>query len=404
VLGSPLDVVALDVVLVVAAVLFALSGYRQGFVVGVLSFVGFLGGGVLGARVAPRVAELDPLVGFSPSVVGLAVVFLAATVGQVLATLVGGALRRRLTWRSARWLDAAGGAVVSVLSLLLVAWLVGRAVASSPYPELASQVRRSAVMTTVDGLVPDAGRRFLGEFRNLIDERGFPEVFSDLQAADEAGVPPPDARLVQDEAVRQVQPSVLKVTGVAQACRKRIEGSGFVYAPERVMTNAHVVAGVREPQVEVVRAGGVEQLDATVVLFDPARDVAVLAVDGLGAAPLLPAEQEAERGQSAIVVGYPQDGPFRPDAARVIRTQDARGKDIYQQEDVLREIYSVRGLVRQGNSGGPLVDTDGRVLGVVFAAAADDQTIGYVLTWDEVSSSAEQARTRTAEVSTRDCG
>ena len=397
--GAP-ELVALDVVLVVAGVLFALSGYRQGFVVGVLSFVGFLGGGVLGARIAPRVAELDPFVGFSRSAVGLAVVFLAATLGQVLATVVGSALRRRLTWRSARWLDAAGGAVVSVLSLLLVAWLVGRAVASSPYPELASQVRRSTVMTTVDGLVPDAGRRFLGEFRNLIDERGFPEVFSDLQAADEAGVRPPDVALRSSAAVRAVQPSVLKVTGVAEACRKRIEGSGFVYAPGRVMTNAHVVAGVREPQVEVEG----RSLDATVVLFDPALDVAVLAVDGLTARPLVPAAEEAEREQDAIVVGYPQDGPFQADAARVIRTQDARGKDIYQQDDVVREIYSVRGLVRQGNSGGPLVDERGAVLGVVFAAAADDQTIGYVLTWDEVEEAADRARERTRAVSTRDCG
>lgn len=402
---ADVDVVALDVLLVLAGVLFGLSGYRQGFVVGVLSFVGFLGGGLLGARVAPRVAELDAFVGFPRSVVGLAVVLLAATVGQVLATVVGGALRRRLTWRSARRLDAAGGAVVSVLSLLLVAWLVGRAVASSPYPDLASQVRRSAIMTTVDGLVPESGRRFLAEFRNLIDERGFPEVFSDLQAADEAGVPLPDPSLQGDDpAVREVQPSVLKVTGEAEACGKRIEGSGFVYAPERVMTNAHVVAGVREPKVEVAGAGGVEQLEATVVLFDPDRDVAVLAVDGLVAEPLRPAAQRAERGQRAIVVGYPQDGPFDPEAARVIRTQDAVGKDIYQQDDVEREIYSVRGLVRQGNSGGPLIDTDGNVLGVVFAAAADDQTIGYVLTWDEVAPAADRARDSTRRVSTGDCG
>ncbi len=207
-------------------------------------------------------------------------------------------------------------------------------------------------------------------------------------------------RLRQDPAVRKVEPSVLKVTGVAESCRKRIEGSGFVYAPERVMTNAHVVAGVREPQVEVDG----ELLAADVVLFDPARDVAVLAVPGLTAPPLRPAAQPAEREQGAIVVGYPQDGPFRADAARIIRVQDARGKDIYQQDDVVREIYSVRGLVRQGNSGGPLVDTAGDVLGVVFAAAADDQTIGYVLTWDEVSSSAQDGRERTEPVSTGDCG
>ena len=151
----------LDVALVALGVLFALSGYRQGFVVGALSFVGFLGGGLLGAQVAPEVAALDPLASFPRAVVGLGVVFAAATLGQVLATLLAAAVRRRLVWRPARQLDALGGAVVSVVSLLLVAWLVGRAVASSPYPELASQVRRSVVITTVDGLVPTAGLRFL---------------------------------------------------------------------------------------------------------------------------------------------------------------------------------------------------------------------------------------------------
>ena len=389
----------LDLVLAVACLLFAVSGYRQGFVVGVLSFVGFLGGGVLGAKVAPDVAALDALDSFPRAVVGLVVVFVAASLGQVLATLVGGALRRRLVWRPARQLDAVGGALVSVISLLLVAWLVGRAVASSPYPQLASQVRRSVVITTVDGLVPDAGRRFFAGFRNLIDERGFPEVFSGLQATDDGDTPPPDPALARSAVVNGVRPSVLKITGVAESCRKRIEGTGFVYAPQRVMTNAHVVAGVTEPQVEVDG----EQLDAEVVLFDAGRDVAVLAVPDLRR-PVLPiAREAAEPGDGAIVVGYPKDGPFRPNAARVIRTQDARGPDIYQERTVVREIYSLKGLVQQGNSGGPLVDQRGAVLGVIFAAAADDETVGYALTWDEVAASAQQGARRTERVSTRTC-
>ena len=389
----------LDVVLLVACVLFAVSGYRQGFVVGVLSFVGFLGGGVLGARVAPAVADSEPLQGFSRAVVGLVVVFVAASVGQVLATLVGGVLRRRLTWRSARQVDALGGSLVSVLSLLLVAWLVGRAVASSPYPDLASQVRRSVVITTVDGLVPDAGKDFFAGFRRLIDERGFPEVFDGLQATDDDDVAAPDPALAASAVVQQVRPSVLKITGVARSCGKRIEGTGFVYAPGRVMTNAHVVAGVDEPQVEVGR----RQLRARVVLFDPGRDVAVLAVDGLER-PALPVQpDQARSGSGAIVVGYPKDGPFRPDPARIIRTQQARGPDIYQRSTVVREIYALKGLVRPGNSGGPLIDPQGRVLGVIFAAAADDETVGYALTWDEVASSARAAATRTQRVSTQSC-
>ncbi len=390
----------LDVVLVALGVLFALSGYRQGFVVGALSFVGFLGGGILGAQVAPEIAALEPLRSFPRAVVGLSVVFLAATLGQVLATLLAAAVRRRLVWRPARQLDALGGAVVSVVSLLLVAWLVGRAVASSPYPSLASQVRRSVVMTTVDALVPTAGLRFLGEFRTLVDERGFPEVFTDLQPVDAGDVRPPNPGLAADPVVRRVERSVLKVTGIAQACTRRIEGSGFVYAPGRVMTNAHVVAGVREPEVHVDG----EQLPARVVLFDPARDVAVLAVDGLTREHLRPAAREAVPDSDAVVVGYPNDGPFRADPARIIRVQDARGQDIYQSDTVVREIYSIKGLVQQGNSGGPLVDPAGDVLGVVFAAAADDRSVGYALTWDEVERSATQGQRRSARVDTGSCG
>ena len=390
----------LDVALVALGVLFALSGYRQGFVVGALSFVGFLGGGLLGAQVAPEVAALDPLASFPRAVVGLGVVFAAATLGQVLATLLAAAVRRRLVWRPARQLDALGGAVVSVVSLLLVAWLVGRAVASSPYPSLASQVRRSVVITTVDGLVPTAGLRFLAEFRALVDERGFPEVFTELRPVDAGDVRPPDPQLAAALGVRQLERSVLKVTGVAGECGKRIEGSGFVYAPERVMTNAHVVAGVDEPEVHV----GQEQLPARVVLFDPARDVAVLAVDGLTRPQLPIAPAPAAADADAVVVGYPNDGPFRADPARVIRVQEARGQDIYQSDTVVREIYSLRGVVRQGNSGGPLVDRDGRVLGVVFAAAADDRSVGYALTWDEVDGPAATASRSSRRVDTGPCG
>ena len=389
----------LDVVLAVAAVLFAVSGYRQGFVVGVLSFVGFLGGGVLGARFAPGLAGSDLLDGLPPVLVGLAVVFLAATVGQLLATVVGAALRDRLTWRPARLLDAAAGSLVSVAGVLLVAWLVGTAVKSSSLPLLASQVRRSVVLATVDGLVPTSAERFFDGFQGLVDDRGFPEVFGGLTPTRVREVDPPDEALRGSAVVQSVREEVLKITGVARACSRRIEGTGFVFAPERVMTNAHVVAGVRDPDVEL--ADG-REIRATVVLYDPARDIAVLRVPGLGLEPLAFAPP-ARSGDDAIVVGYPEDGPFRPDAARVSGTQRARGRDIYGEREVLRQIYAVRGRVRPGNSGGPLLAADGRVLGVVFAAAADRPDVGYALTAAEVAPDAAEGRTATERVSTRGC-
>jgi S1-C subfamily serine protease len=291
------------------------------------------------------------------------------------------------------------GAAISVISLLLVAWLVGRAVASSPYPALASQVKRSVVLTTVDDLVPDQGRRVVSSLRELIDERGFPNVFKDLGGVEVQQVDPPDPALLQSAVVQQARPSVLKITGVQQDCRKSVEGTGFVYAPERVMTNAHVVAGVDEPKVAV----GDEQLDATVVLFDPATDVAVLAVPGLGRSPLPFAREPADSGDDALVLGYPQDGPFDVQAARVRGTLDARGEDIYGRTTVTREIYALRSLVRQGNSGGPLLDPQGRVIGVIFAAAADDEQVGYALTVDEVAAEAQQGARATQRVSTQSC-
>jgi len=388
----------LDVVLLVAALLFAVSGYRQGFVVGVLSFVGFLGGGVIGSQVAPALARSGPLARFPQAVVGLLVVFVFASVGQLVATSLGRAVRSRLTWEPARLVDAAAGAGVSVVSLLLVSWLVGTAVASSPFTGLASQVRRSQVLTAVDGVVPGSARTLFSSFRRLVDDRGFPEVFGGLVPTQARPVEAPDARVAGSRAVAAARDRVFKVTGVAAACSRRIEGTGFVFAAERIMTNAHVLAGVTAP---VVQVGG-RQLAATVVLYDSDRDIAVLRVPGLARSPLA-FTGRARTGDSAVVVGYPQDGPFRADAARIRGTQQARGPDIYQSKTVVREIYALRSRVRPGNSGGPLLDTAGGVYGVVFAAAADDPQTGYALTAREVASDAAAGRTATARVGTRGC-
>lgn len=388
----------LDVILLSASVLFAISGYRQGFVVGVLSFVGFLGGGVLGATFAPRLATSGPLADFNRTTVAIAAVFLLACIGQVLATVVGNFVRKKLVWKPVQVVDSFAGAGISVVSLLLVAWLVGTAVARSPYTTLASQVRRSQVLAVVDRAVPGDAKGLFASFRRLIDDRGFPEVFGDLVPTRVRPVDPPDPALARSAVVTAVRDRVFKITGLASSCSKRIEGTGFLYAPERVMTNAHVVAGVSKPEVEV----GGKQLRATVVLYDPDRDIAVLYVPGLNRKPLAFAG-DAKTGNSAIVVGYPQNGPFRADAARVRGTQDAKGPDIYQRKTVVREIYALRARVRPGNSGGPLISPDGGVYGVVFAAAADDPQTGYALTADEVASDAARGRTATSKVSSQHC-
>jgi S1-C subfamily serine protease len=387
----------LDGVLLLAVVLFGVSGYRQGFVIGALSFIGFLGGAVLGAKLSPSIASLFGQGDKSP-LLGIVVVFLGACLGQLAAAGVAAAIRQRISWRSAQTADAVAGAVVSGLSVLLVAWLMASAVNRSPFETLRRQVRNSAIIVSVDALIPGVVRDWFDNFLRLVEEQGFPQVFAGLAGENIVPVQPPDPALANSAAVRTAHPSVVKVRGNA-SCGKQVEGSGFVYAPQRVMTNAHVVAGVANPRVEV----GNSSLAARVVVFDPDRDVAVLYVPDLQRPVLRFAQQGASNGAGAIVMGYPEDGPFTAHSARVRNRLSARGSDIYSETDVTRDIYGVRSIVRPGNSGGPLLSTDGSVYGVVFAAATDDPETGYALTANEVSPDAQAGRAATGRVSTQDC-
>jgi S1-C subfamily serine protease len=389
----------LDLALVAATIAFAVGGFRQGFVTAGLSFVGFFGGAVLGAQladpVAGRVTEDDSW----RVALAVAAVLGIAFLGQVLAVWLGNQLRQRLTWRPAQAVDAVLGAVVSAIAVLLVFWMVATPLAAAPYPALSSAVRDSQVVQAVAEVVPRPVRSLYSSLRDAVRSYDFPEVFGPLVPTRVRDVPAPDPALLASRAVRGSQASVLKITGLAGACARRVEGSGFVYAPDRVMTNAHVVAGVGEPQVEV----NGERRAATVVLYDPARDVAVLRVPDLGVRPMPFADKAVDTNDDAIILGYPEDGPFFAGAARIRDRMEIRGPDIYGDTTVTRQVYSIYGDVRSGNSGGPLIAADGSVLGVIFAAAVDQGQTGFVLTAEEVSGDARQGRTATAGVSTGDC-
>lgn len=386
----------LDVALIGAIGLFAWTGYRQGLLAGVLSFGGFVGGGLVGLYVAPAVAETFAG-GSGATLVRIAVVLALASLGQLVGTLAGGAARRRVTWAPARQIDSAGGALVSAIGVLAIAWAMSTLLRESPYVGLNKQINGSMVLQRVDDTLPSPTRVF-GPFLRLWDRQGFPTVFTDL-GRPTANVPAPDQAVLRSTAVRSTRTRVLKILGVAKSCSRRLEGTGFVYAPERLMTNAHVVAGVRNP--EVVEEDG-DRFDATVVVYDPGRDVAVLYVPGLKLTPLAFAG-DASSGDTAVVVGYPEDGPFTATAARVRERITAVGRDIYQSRNVRRDVYALRAKVRPGNSGGPLLATNGRVAGVIFAAAADDSETGYALTADEVRGVAADGARRTTAVSTQPC-
>src|SRR4051794_26759573 len=241
-----------DVLLIVLVLVFALSGFRQGLLVASTSILGFLGGAVVGAQLSGPVA--DRINGSSVTRVfaALVVVLAGALLGQILAGALGRALRARLTWEPAKVVDSVAGAVVSAAAVLLVAWMVASPLASSPFPAVSSQVRQSALVQAVDRAVPDGVRSVYNNLRDAIDRRGLPDVLDPLTPTQVRNVPAPDPNLVNSQVVREVQNSVVKVSGIAPSCSRQIDGSGFVYAPERVMTNAHVLAGVTDP---VVHAG-----------------------------------------------------------------------------------------------------------------------------------------------------
>ncbi|MFR9799880.1 MarP family serine protease [Streptomyces sp. MS06] len=394
----------LDILLLAAAVWFAVVGYRQGFVVGILSVVGFLGGGLLAVYTLPLLWSAltdNAEVSTTAAVVAVIVVIVCASVGQALTTHLGNKLRRYITWSPARALDATGGALVNVVAMLLVAWLVGSALAGTTLPTLGKEVRSSKVLLGVSRALPDQADTWFADFSSVLAQNGFPQVFSPFANEPITDVQPPDPALAHSAVATRAERSIVKVMGTAEGCGKVLEGTGFVFADRRVMTNAHVVGGVDEPTVQIGGAG--RRYDATVVLYDWQRDIAVLDVPDLEAPALRFAPKNASSGDSAIVAGYPENGAYDVRAARVRGRITANGPDIYHRGTVRRDVYSLYAVVRQGNSGGPLLTPDGRVYGVVFAKSLDDAETGYALTADEIRKDVDKGRTANRKVDSDRC-
>ncbi|MBC3988281.1 MarP family serine protease [Streptomyces sp. AC563] len=394
----------LDILLLVAAAWFAVIGYRQGFVVGVLSVTGFLGGGLVALYLLPVIWDRttdNASPGSFGAISAVVIVIVCASIGQACTTHLGNKLRRHITWSPARAIDATGGALVNVMAMLLVAWLIGSAIAGSSLPTLGKEVRNSKVLLGVARVVPEEANTWFDDFSSVLAENRFPQVFSPFAEEPITSVPAPDPKLANSPAVERARQSIVKVVGTASSCGKVLEGTGFVYAPHRVMTNAHVVGGVDEPTVQI---GGEGRLyDAEVVLYDWKRDIAVLDVPALRAPALRFAEGDAGSGDGAIVAGFPENGDFNVQAARVRGRIEADGPDIYHRGTVHRDVYSLYTTVRQGNSGGPLLTPEGRVYGVVFARSLDDANTGYALTASEVQENITEGRTANDQVDTQGC-
>ncbi len=386
----------LDWLLVVLVLAYALSGYWQGFITGAFATAGLLLGGLAGVWLAPiALGDADP--SLLVSLGALFIVILGASLGQAVLQYAGARVRAKVVWQPARAIDAVGGAALSAAAVLLVAWALGVAVSGTKIAGFTPLVRTSAVLSTVDSALPRAASGVLGAFNDVVGSSFFPQYLEPFASERIVEVEPGPQRLLTDPDVQDVQASVLKVRG-NNDCGRGVEGSGFLYAQDRLMTNAHVVAGVDEPTVEL----GETTVPAQVVYYNPDLDVAVLSLDS-GATPTLALDDSGRAEQGVAIAGYPQDGPFDIQTGRIRSEQRLRSPDIYGDGAVIREVFSLRGLVRPGNSGGPIVSSAGEVLGVVFAASVTDDETGYALTAGQVQRSADVAEVAVGQAATGDC-
>jgi S1-C subfamily serine protease len=343
--------------IVAFAALLALLGSRQGFIVGVLSFGGFALGAFLGTRLGPLLLPRGSSSPYAPAF-GLVGALLA---GAILASGlegVGWRLRRVLMIPGLRLLDGALGALLSAAVGLGIVWIAAAVAAQAPgYSQLRSDVQRSAILRGLNELLPPSGP-LLGALARLDP---LPSIAGPLP-----GLTPPSSRLARTPAVASASHSVVRVLGTA--CGLAIEGSGWVVEPGVVITNAHVVAGEQDTTVQV--GGQSPSLPARPIAFDPTNDVAVLRVPDLSLSALSFAA-DPRSGVSGAIIGYPENGPLDVRPGRIGRTQRVLTEDIYGKPSVSRLLTPLRGLVRPGNSGGPLVDGDGHVLSTVFAGTTD---------------------------------
>jgi len=345
----------IDWTIVAFAGVFALLGYRQGLIVGALSLVGFIVGAYLGIRLAPTLLARGTASGYAP------VLELAGGIigGAVLATALERIARRirgSLLIPGIGLADGLLGALFGAVLALGVAWIIAAAVvALRSGPSLREAVQRSVILRNLDEVLPSSG----GVLSALARLDPLPTINGPGPS-----VAPPSGALAGSPALQRDLPSIVRVVGTA--CGVGIEGSGWVAAPETVVTNAHVVAGEQDTSVQI--AGHPEGLAAQVIEFDPHDDVAVLHVGGLQA-PALALARSAPGGREGEIVGYPEGGPLAVDAARIGQTQTVQTNDAYGNGPVERAVTPIRGLIRSGNSGGPVIDSEGDVLTMVFARA-----------------------------------
>jgi S1-C subfamily serine protease len=382
--------------IILIAVVFALgSGYRRGFWLSLAQYAGLLVGVIVGAAVAPVL--MDALNVTDATVASLAAVLVLIVLGAIGSSVgywVGEPIRLRvLAHPQTGRIDSFAGAVFSVLAVLSASWFLGLSLYRIPSPQLSGAIQRSTILRTLDAIAPRPPG-FLARVETIIAGVNFPAAFSGLEPVAPSAQPLPAS--VDTPGIRNAASETMKIQGFG--CGGIVYGSGFPVGPGMVLTNAHVVAGT---QGTTVRSADGHSLSARVVLFDPERDVAILYVPRLAVPPL--GEATAHPGTQGAAIGYPGGGGESVEAAVVNGEVQAEGRDIYGQKLVVRSIWIMQAHVQPGNSGGPLVDLNGHVLGVIFAASTSQPGQAYALTDTEVQPDIDQAQGHTQPVAVGPC-
>ena len=386
----------LDLTLLVVLLGYLLAGLRNGFLVTLGGIAGFVAGAVGAFFAIPLVSGWVPENGWRlPAIIATAIVLVI--LGQTLGAGLGASIRRWLNFPTLRVIDRVlGGAANTVVAALVVSMLAF-SVGTLGVPFLSQQIASSQIIQRIDAVTPGPVRTWMAQLRTMTIDDGIPTII------DSVGPSAPPAEIpnesIDTPELARAAGSVLRIAGTAFQCGQNQTGSGFVVADGRVITNAHVVAGVNEPVVEVPGAGA---RPGRVVHFDPVRDIAVLAVDGLDR-PVLPLGIKLKNGTTAAFAGYPAGGPYRIQPASIQSYSPVLVQNIYGADPTPLQVYSMAANVQQGNSGGPLLDLRGRVAGVVFAKSTSNAPIGYALSLEELRPIAEAAGGYTDTVSAGQC-
>jgi S1-C subfamily serine protease len=385
----------IDLIILVALIFAVSSGYRRGFWLSLAQYAGLVLGVIIGAALAPVLMDAFKIADSTVrSLTAVLVLIVLGAIGSSVGYWVGEPIRLRLLARpqSGR-IDSFAGAIFSALALLSVSWFLGLSLARVPAPQVSSAIQRSAVLRALDSVFPRPPA-FLARVEAIIAGVNFPAAFSGLEPVAPSALPLPAS--VNTPGIQAAASETLKIRGFG--CGGIVYGSGFPVGPGMVLTNAHVVAGTQGTTVLSPNGRG---LGARVVLFDPERDVAILYVPRLALIPLN--EGSAHPGTQGAAIGYPGGGGEQVKPAVVNGQVQAEGRDIYGQNLVVRSIWIMQADVQPGNSGGPLVDLDGNVVGVIFAASTSQPGQAYALTDAEVQPDIDKAQGRTEAVSIGPC-